>query len=134
VKNKNNLITERGFMPIFFKNNFCRARIDCFLRARLKIILPSKQVSGFTLIETMVVVAIFLILLLGSTTLYTDTVNTSTILTGNLNAQIDVRKAFNSMTADIRSASPSAGGAYAIDTASSSYFAFYSDINNDGLT
>jgi prepilin-type N-terminal cleavage/methylation domain-containing protein len=95
--------------------------------------IPISPASGFTLIEMTVVIGVFLILFVGSATLYSDTINTNATLTGSLNAQMDVRKAFNSMVADIRSASPSSSGAYTIDTASSTYFAYYSDINNDGL-
>jgi prepilin-type N-terminal cleavage/methylation domain-containing protein len=89
--------------------------------------------SGFTLIELIVSIFIFLIVVIGSTTLFTDTINTSNSLTGNLNAQMDVRKAFNSMSDLIRSASQSSNGAYPIDTASSTYFAYYSDIDKDGI-
>jgi type II secretory pathway pseudopilin PulG len=92
-----------------------------------------KQTTGFTLIETIVVLFIFILLLQGISTLFTDTLRTNTALTGNLNAQMEVRKAFASMVASIRSASPSSNGAYTIDTASSTYFAYYSDIDHDGL-
>jgi hypothetical protein len=54
-------------------------------------------------------------------------------MTNSLNAQADVRKAFVTMIAAIRTSSQSSSGAYAIDTASSTYFAFYSDLNGDGL-
>jgi prepilin-type N-terminal cleavage/methylation domain-containing protein len=92
-----------------------------------------EQNTGFTLIEMIVVLFIFILLLQGITTLFSDTFSANTALTGNLSAQGEVRKAFTSMVADIRSASPSSSGAYTIDTASSTYFAYYSDIDNDGL-
>ncbi|MDD4901946.1 MAG: prepilin-type N-terminal cleavage/methylation domain-containing protein [Patescibacteria group bacterium] len=94
---------------------------------------PIKSSSGFTLAETLAAMFIFLILLQGSLTLYNDTIKTNDALTGNLNAQMEVRAAFTSMLANIRSASPSAAGAYTIDTASSTYFSFYSDVDRDGL-
>jgi len=92
-----------------------------------------QSASGYTLMEILVVLFIFSILLLGSETLYTNTVNNNTTMTNSLNAQADVRKAFVTMIAAIRTSSQSSSGAYAIDTASSTYFAFYSDLNGDGL-
>ncbi len=100
-----------------------------------KLFLPKalKAESGFTLVETLITLIIFLIVLVGTLNLYNDTINTNNALTGNLNAQLEIREAFRSMLSYIRSASPSAAGAYTIDTASSTYFAFYSDIDNDGI-
>jgi type II secretory pathway pseudopilin PulG len=93
----------------------------------------SESPSGFTLMEMVVTLSIFMILVIGASALYLDTINNNNNLTQNLNAQMDVRRAFSSMLADIRSASTASNGAYTIDTASSSYFAYYSDIDNDGL-
>ncbi|MDD5528028.1 MAG: type II secretion system protein [Patescibacteria group bacterium] len=93
----------------------------------------NKSNAGYTLVETMVVMFIFLILLDGIWLFYNNSVNTNNILTGNLNAQQETRKAFTSMLADIRSALPASNGAYAIDAASSTGFIYYSDIDNDGL-
>jgi len=92
-----------------------------------------QSASGYTLMEILVVLFIFSILLVGAETLYTNTVNNNTTMTNSLNAQADVRKAFVAMVATIRTSSQSSSGAYAIDTASSTYFAFYSDLNGDGL-
>jgi type II secretory pathway component PulJ len=92
-----------------------------------------KAADGYTLMETLVAIFLFIIIVQGADTLYNDVIKTNTALTGNLNAQMQVRKAFSGMSACIRTAAPSANGAYAIDTASSSYFAFYSDIDKDGV-
>lgn len=85
------------------------------------------------MLETIVVLFIFILLFQGMLALYNDALTTNNALTGNLNSQAEIRKAFASMTEAIRSASLSSSGAYAIDTASSTSFAYYSDIDNDGL-
>jgi len=54
-----------------------------------------QSASGYTLMEILVVLFIFSILLLGSETLYTNTVNNNTTMTNSLNAQADVRKALS---------------------------------------
>jgi len=81
----------------------------------------------------MVAIAIMVILIQATATFYNDIINTNTAMTGNLSSQMEVRKAFAAMSADIRSALPSSNGAYTIDTATSTYFAYYSDADNDGL-
>jgi hypothetical protein len=45
----------------------------------------------------------------------------------------DVQQTFEVMITDIRSAGPSAIGAYAIESASTSSLVFFSDVNNDGI-
>ena len=99
----------------------------------MKKFILFEENAGFTLAETIAAIFVFLLILQGALTLYNDTINTDNALTGNLNAQMQVRKAFTVMLSDIRSASPSSSGAYTIDTASSTYFAYYSDIDNNGL-
>jgi hypothetical protein len=97
----------------------------------LKIKLNSK--SGFTLLETLIVFSVTLLLLDAVWTFYKNTVNTNSVLTSNLNTQFEVRDSFKRISDNVRSASPSSLGAYAIDSASSTSFSFYSDIDDDGL-
>jgi type II secretory pathway component PulJ len=92
-----------------------------------------KSASGFTLMETLAAIFVAIIVIQGTLTLYMYAIDNNSALSGNLNAQADVRRAFTLMIADIRSASPSASGAYTIDTASSTYFAYYSDVDGDAL-
>ena len=92
-----------------------------------------KSASGFTLVETLAAIFVSIVVIQGTLTLYMYAIDNNSALSGNLNAQMDVRRAFTSMIADIRSAAPSASGAYTIDTASSTYFAYYSDIDGDAL-
>jgi type II secretory pathway component PulJ len=92
-----------------------------------------RTAAGFTIVETMVAIFIVVILVQATTAFYSDIINTNNAMTGNLSSQMEVRKAFAAMSADIRSALPSSNGAYTIDTATSSYFAYYSDIDGDGL-
>jgi type II secretory pathway component PulJ len=92
-----------------------------------------KSKSGFSLIETLIAFSVFLLLLDSIWVMYKNTNDTNNILTSGLNTQMEVRRAFALMTANIRSASPSSIGAYTIAAASSTAFIYYSDMNNDGL-
>lgn len=92
-----------------------------------------KSKPGFSLIETLIAFSIFLLLLDSVWVMYKNTNDTNSILTSNLSTQMEVRRAFASMTASIRSASPSSIGAYTIEAASSTAFIYYSDVDNDGL-
>ncbi len=56
-----------------------------------------------------------------------------TVFQDSLNAQKDTRNALASMSAEIRSASPSSVGAYPLAETATSSFTFYSDIDGDGL-
>jgi prepilin-type N-terminal cleavage/methylation domain-containing protein len=96
-------------------------------------IINKKSKTGFSLIETMVALSILLLLLDAGWMLYKNSIDNSEIFSSGLDAQMEVRKAFSSMTAWIRSASPSSTGAYTIAAASSTGFTFFSDIDSDGV-
>jgi hypothetical protein len=93
----------------------------------------SNSKSGFTLLETLIIFSITILLLDAVWTFYKDIVNTNNTLTANLGTQLEVRNSFKKISDNIRSASPSSLGTYAIDSASSTSFSFYSDIDDDGL-
>jgi type II secretory pathway pseudopilin PulG len=95
-------------------------------------ILTTKNQRGFTLIEIMVVFLIFIALFDYIWLLYKNSLNSSEVLTESMNVQGEVRNAFNSMVASLRSASPSATGSYTIAAASSTALTYYSDIDRDG--
>lgn len=89
--------------------------------------------NGFTLIETLLVVAIF-VLIVGVLTLFSRNVwiyNTF-ISAGLVNADTG-RQVLKTMTSEIRTASVANTGAYVISAAETSSFSFYSDIDSDGL-
>ncbi|MCX6752667.1 MAG: type II secretion system protein [Candidatus Nomurabacteria bacterium] len=88
---------------------------------------------GFTLIETLVAVSIFVLIVLVLTLfsrniwIYNSFVYTEL---GSVNAG---RTALKTMAAEIRTASSGSNGGYAINLASATSFTFYSDIYDDGL-
>jgi prepilin-type N-terminal cleavage/methylation domain-containing protein len=98
-----------------------------------KLLKKNSRKSGFTIIEMMLVLSLVVLLLDISWTTYGNITNTNNFLAGDLRMQGGVRRAFSTMTAEIRSASLSSLGAYAIDNASSTAFVFYTDVDNDGL-
>lgn len=92
-----------------------------------------KSVSGFTLVETLFGVAIF-VLIVGVLTLFSKNIWTynSFVSAGFTNTD-NGRQMFKTMVSEIRTASTADTGAYTISQATSSSFTFYSDIDNDGL-
>jgi prepilin-type N-terminal cleavage/methylation domain-containing protein len=92
-----------------------------------------KSTSGFSLIEFTIAIAVVSMIIVSIWDVYSSTNKTNDFLSKNLNSQGEVRKAFAAMSASIRSASVSSIGAYPIESASSTTFVFYSDINHDGL-
>ena len=89
--------------------------------------------TGFTLIEVMVVFLIFISLFDAIWMIYKSSISSNDIITESLNVQGEIRNAFTSMTAGIKSASQSSTGAYPISTASSTSLTYFSDIDHDGL-
>ena len=92
-----------------------------------------KNKNGFTLIETLVGVSIF-VLIVGSLALLSRNVwiNNSFISAGLTNANAG-RQILKTMVSEIRTASTADTGTYTINQAGSSSFTFYSDIDSDGL-
>lgn len=89
--------------------------------------------KGFTLIETLIGVAIF-VLVVGVLTLFSRNVWVyNSFIGGELEGVNAGRAALKTMVAEIRTASSGNNGAYAISQASGTSFTFYSDIYDDGL-
>jgi len=90
-------------------------------------------INGFTLIEILFGISIFLLIFIALTFLARNTwVYTSFISAGLTNIDTG-RQVTKMMTAEIREASSANTGAYVISLATSSAFTFYSDIDNDNL-
>jgi type II secretory pathway pseudopilin PulG len=92
-----------------------------------------KDNPAFTLIEILSVMFIMLLLFSGILTVFSSTLKANTSLNNDLTAQMEVRHSFNTMVANLRSASPSGIGDYAIAAASSTGLIYYSDIDSDGV-
>lgn len=92
-----------------------------------------KSQKGFTLIETIIVLAILsgAVLVIGIFTLNVS--NFQIFLGKSLATDEEAQQTFKIMIPEIRSIGPSNLGNYPIASASSSSFSFYSDIDNDGI-
>lgn len=89
--------------------------------------------SGFSLVEVLVVIGIGSLLVFVITSFSDNLSVLKNIVGQKLQSRSDVEQTLQIMTTEIRSAGPSSLGAYAIDSASTSSFVFYSDIDKDGL-
>lgn len=89
--------------------------------------------SGFTLLEILITVAIFS-LILGAVSLFArDIFYYNNLFSGGLASYDDAKKILQPVASEIRSASPSSLGGYNIEIADNNNFAFFTDIDNDGL-
>jgi prepilin-type N-terminal cleavage/methylation domain-containing protein len=93
-----------------------------------------KPQKGFSLIEVLIVVAVAASLVIVASNFSGNVSGLNTLISQQLQSKSDTNQTLQIMTSEIRSAGPSQNGAYPIDSASTSSFAFYSDINKNGLT
>lgn len=89
--------------------------------------------GGFSLFEILFVLTIVPAIIFVISGFSANLNTLQSFLNRKLQSRQDVDQAFQIMTTEIRSAGPSSLGAYPIDSASTSSFTFYSDINKDGL-
>ncbi len=89
--------------------------------------------SGFSLIEVLVVVAIGASIVIVVSNLSSNVSLLNVLVSQELQTKSDINQTLQIVTTDIRSAGPSANGAYPIDSAGTSSFAFYSDVDKNGL-
>ncbi len=92
-----------------------------------------RERNGFSLVEVLVVVAIATMVVLVVGNFGNNIAGLNTLVSLELGSKSDVSQTLQVMTEEIQSAETSAAGAYPIDSASTSSFAFYSDINKDGI-
>lgn len=92
-----------------------------------------KNKKGFTLIESVIAVAIFsgVIVLVGA--FQRDVFFFNDILQTGLTNVTEARKVLRPFVNEVRAAQPSNLGAFAISETNPTSFAFYSDIDNDGV-
>ncbi len=91
----------------------------------------SAQSRGITIIEVIVSIAIIVMITGGMIAFEKSIFTNSKVLQSALISQQQIRKTLGSFTSELRSASPSSGGAYAIEIAATSTLVFYSNIDND---
>lgn len=94
---------------------------------------PLPHNNGLTLVEVLVSIAIMTMIGIVVSTFQVDTFSFNRKLTSSLTTVDRAQRLLRPMTAEIRSASPSGLGAFPIATAENNTFAFYSDIDSDGL-
>lgn len=88
--------------------------------------------NGFSLVEVLVVVAIAASLVIVASNFSGNVSGLNELISQQLQSRSDIAQTLQVMTSEIRSSGPSQNGAYPIDYATTSSFAFYSDINKDG--
>lgn len=87
--------------------------------------------SGISLIEVMISVAIISFVGSAAVILLKDTYSLNRMISGSLTAQTEARRAMKMMSAEIRVTSPSSLGAYALAQVATSSITFYSNIDSD---
>ena len=88
---------------------------------------------GFTLVETMLAVAIFSVVVVAVGAFQRDVFFFNDILQTGLNNITEARKVLRPFVGEVRGAQPSNLGASAIQTAEEKTFVFYSDTDADGV-
>lgn len=90
--------------------------------------------KGFTLVETLVVSAILLLVMVGVTLFQRDVFYLNSVQNASFSTIQDARSILRTMTQELRSTAPGGDGSYPVITASTSTLTFYSDVNNDGVS
>jgi prepilin-type N-terminal cleavage/methylation domain-containing protein len=89
--------------------------------------------KGMTLVETAIALAIFSLIVVAVGAFARDVFYFNDILQIGLNNVTEARKVLRPFANEVRSAQPSNIGAFALAQTATSSFAFYSDIDNDGV-
>ena len=89
--------------------------------------------SGFSVIEVLVSILILSLIGLAVYSFQNDVFSLNRIISGSLTAQDEARRALKIMSAEIRTASPSSLGAYALAQTATSSLTFYSNIDSDSF-
>lgn len=89
--------------------------------------------KGFALPELIVGVLVLGLMVVAVSRFSADVFSFNRMLQSGLKNQNEARKILRPFVNEVRSASPSSLGAFALAQVSTSSFAFYSDIDNDGL-
>lgn len=93
-----------------------------------------KNNGGFTLVEMEVAIAVFSLIMVAISSFILYIYKTQRYSVGQLESINAARRAMEIVTEEIRNARQAETGAFAINTAESQSFVFYSDIDGDNLT
>ncbi len=99
-----------------------------------KIKLKSGKCNAFTIIETLVTIAVFTLAMGAVSSLILMLYKTQSYSWEQAVAVNEARKGIEIMTKEIREAREGSDGSYMIERADDKEFIFYSDIDNDGKT
>jgi hypothetical protein len=91
-----------------------------------------KKRSGFSLFEMVLAVGITAIIVIVLSKFSGTVTSIGKVINQRLQVQQDLEQTFQTLITEIRSAGPSASGGYTIESASTSSFIFYSDVERDG--
>ncbi|MBI5079656.1 prepilin-type N-terminal cleavage/methylation domain-containing protein [Candidatus Wolfebacteria bacterium] len=118
------------YLLVFFAAIISTAIVSVFVIKRKKSAIAG---NGFTLIEFMVAIGIFVIIILAVGVFWNYITKMGIFFFNNLSAQQEINQTFSEMILENRSLGSSSTGSYAIALASTSAYTFYSDIDSDGL-
>lgn len=96
-----------------------------------KFFLNFKKRSGFTLLETLVSLSIFILIFTAATWFVSTIFTSNNVIYNQLTAQKESRKIISDFVQEVRNASASSIGSYLISEATATSFTFYSDIDAD---
>lgn len=91
----------------------------------------SKLQSGFSIIELLITVFIFTMLSMAVYTLFHSLSSSNRVLSASITAQDEARKVLKPLVGEVRDATTSSTGTYAILTATNTEFTFYTNIDSD---
>ncbi len=92
-----------------------------------------KTRRGFSFVEVIIFVALAAVLMIVVASMKNNITNIGGFVDQKLLSKQDIEQVLQTMVTEIRSAGPSSLGAYPIESATTSSFTFFSDINKDGI-
>lgn len=92
-----------------------------------------KYTHGFTLVETLLVVAVFILIIYAVSSLQTNILTYDKYASDVISSAQDARVILRNIVQELRSSKTGSNGSYPIAQAATSTIVFYSDIDVDGL-
>jgi len=92
-----------------------------------------KNRSGFSLFEVVLTVALFTLIIFVVASFRSNLDLLGNFVNQRLQSRQDIEQTLEIMATEVRSAGPSSLGAFAVESAGTSSFVFFSDIDRDGL-
>jgi prepilin-type N-terminal cleavage/methylation domain-containing protein len=111
-----------------FKNNLGFIPLEAEKRC-----VPSRPLTGFTLIEVVITMAIMALIMLAMGAMGSRILRLRTAVTGAVLSQEAINQIITPLMIELRSMQPSNTGSFPIESASTSSLIFYSDTNKDGM-